>query len=637
MGIYADMGPSGRRSGTKKTTGNARKPRSWGVMLGLLLFVGSSWSGAQTFTDSQGLAGEIRAFPKRNVTFEYNRGVMMSDGLMTRINVYRPSTPGRYPVIMTHGRYGKDVDMRVAEPYKDKWHHLQTKVPDLCKESSCNFMRFEMPDPERWVPSGYVVIQTDARGSGKTPGELDLLGARETQDYKELIEWAASQPWANGKVGLLGISYYAINQWQVAALQPKGLAAIIPWEGAMDYYRDMSHHGGIPVTMFTKSWWARQILPNQHGNGTTSLRDAVTGGYSTGEALPPELLANSRRSMPDENAANAYDGAYYTGRTPDASRITVPTLSVGNWAGAGLHFRGNIEGFTRIASTDKWLRIHSGDHQSPFYQESSFKLQKSFFDRFLKSNSSAFQNEPKVTVTVRDPVNGDKVRAESSWPLAGTRFERWYLQADSQKLDTVPLKTSSTASYEARSEGLTFRMPPSNEVREFTGPLMARLWVSSSTSDADLYVTLRLLDPSGKDVTFEGANAPAIPVAQGWLRLTHRDIDKSLSTPYRPVHLHKEATAVEPNKPYPADVEIWPTSIVVRPGYTLALTIQGQDFAFPHLTTGVFRGSAPFLHEENDQKVYGGRQTIYAGAQYDSYLLLPAIPANRQDEVKTLR
>jgi hypothetical protein len=213
--------------------------------------------------------------------------------------------------------------------------------------------------------------------------------------------------------------------------------------------------------------------------------------------------------------------------------------------------------------------------------------------------------------------------------LEGTVFERWYLQADGQKLDKSRSPTASNAAYEARSDGLTFRLPSSNQAREFTGPLMAHLWVSSSTTDADLYVTLRLLDPSGKDVTFEGANAPAVPVAQGWLRLSHRQLDAAQSNPDRPMHVHREAATVEPNRPYVADVEIWPTSIVVPPGYTLALTIQGRDFAFPHIVNGVLRGSAPFMHEGSDSKVCGGRQILYTGGEYESYLLLPAIPADR--------
>lgn len=627
--------PSGMSAHKRRTRLTQRTVR----LLRLCIAVAGSLAGLQGGTPAlaspsqlqpQGaVAGEVRPFPKPEVVFEYNRGVVMSDGLTLRANVFRPAKPGRYPVIVTHGLYGKDVAWQTAAPYRDAWQKMSAKLPDLCKNSSCSFMRWEMPDPERWVPAGFVVIHADSRGSGKTPGFLDPLGSRETQDYKELIEWAAVQPWSNGKVGLLGISYYAINQWQVASLQPKGLAAIIPWEGAMDAYRDMSYHGGIPSTMFNKLWLQGQILPNQHGNGASVFRDAVTGESAVGPAVPATLLADSRTSLVNDVLAHPFDGEYYTQRSGNPARITVPTLSVGNWAGAGLHLRGNIEGFTQAATQDKWLRMHTGDHFSPFYRESSFALQKAFFERFLKGDPKAFRNQPRVVVTVRDPAGGNHERAESSWPLQGTRFERWYLDAQDDSLQPSVPSNSSTATYEAQSEGLTFRLPPSNEAREFTGPLKAHLWVSSSTIDADLYLTLRLLDPLGRDVTFEGTNAPAIPVAQGWLRMSHRQQSDTQSESYRPVHTHRESAQLEPGKPYPADIEIWPTSIVVPPGYTLALTLQGRDFSFPHLTSGLFRGAAPFMHEGSDPKIYGGRQTLFTGGNYGSYLLLPAIPANR--------
>lgn len=572
-------------------------------------------------------AGERKPFPKPGVAFEYDARVPMSDGLPLHINVFRPEAPGRYPVVLTHGLYGKDVAWQSAGPYQEAWRKVSSKLPDLCKSSSCQFMRWEMPDPERWVPQGYVVIHADSRGSGKTPGYLDPLGARETQDYKELIEWAAVQPWSNGKVGLLGISYYAINQWQVAALQPKGLAAIVPWEGAMDAYRDIFYHGGIASTMFPKVWMQGQILPNQHGNGASPFRDAITAGAATGEPLPAAVLAGSRSALLQDAQAHPLDDAYYRQRTPDPARIEVPTLSAGNWSGAGLHLRGNLEGYSQIASKHKWLRMHSGDHFSPFYAEEAFALQKAFFDRFLKGDTKAFDNQSPVVLTIRDPVRGFSERAENEWPLARTQYQRWYLHADSQRISTTLAREQSSGSYPAASPGLTFTLPAASEDREFTGPLSAHLWVSTSGSDADFFLTIRLIDPVGKDVTFEGANAPAVPVTQGWLRLSQRTLDAARSRPERPFHAHQQPAPVEVGKPYAIDVEIWPTSIVVPAGYSLALTVQGEDFAFPHLSSGPFRGSAPFLHEGRDPQIFGGTQTVLTGGPYDSYLLLPAIPA----------
>ncbi|MFC4954411.1 CocE/NonD family hydrolase [Acinetobacter puyangensis] len=570
---------------------------------------------------------DIKAFPNPDVVFEYDRTVNMSDGLPLHINIYRPKAPGKYPVIITHGLYGKDVAWQTAQPYLDAWKKMTQKIPDLCKGSTCQFMRWEMPDPERWVPEGYIVIHADSRGSGKTSGYLDPLGSRETQDYKELIEWASTQNWSNGKVGLLGISYYAINQWQVAALKPKGLAAIIPWEGAVDAYRDIAYHGGIPSTQFVSLWYNKQILPNQHGNGQSTFVDAVVGGSAVGTAQPESYLLNSRTSMLEDMLSKPFDGSFYDQKTPDLSRIDIPVLSVGNWAGAGLHLRGNLDGYLGVSSKQKWLRMHSSDHFSPFYQE--FKIQKDFFDRFLKDDVHAFNNQPNVTITVRDPVRGNKIRAEKNWPLEGTQFQKYYLSSGDLKLESNTSHRQTTVSYDALSNGVTFKLPSSKQYREFTGPLMAKLWVSSSTTDADLFLTVRLLDPTGKDITFEGSNAPAIPVTHGWLRLSHRELDREKSTTYQPIHLHTEKLAVQPNVPYPADIEIWPTSIVVPPNYTLALTIQGRDFSFPSQSDGPFQSTTPFMHLGRDAAEFKGKQTIYTGGKFDSYILLPFIPNKR--------
>ncbi|WP_462390937.1 CocE/NonD family hydrolase [Acidovorax sp. Q11] len=588
---------------------------------------------AATVTCSAGVhadaPGTERPFPVAGAKFEHDASVTLSDGLDMKINVYRPAAPGRYPVIVTHGIYGKDVVWQTAAPYQAAWAKMNQRIPTLCKASTCQFMRWEMPDPERWVPEGYVVVQADSRGAGKTGGFLDPLGAREVQDYKELIEWAAAQPWSNGKVGLLGISYYAIGQWQVAALQPKGLAAIIPWEGAVDSYRDMTHHGGIPATTFTKLWYASQILPNQHGNGASAFRDAITGDQAAVTPLPQALLAGNRAPLEHGALAHTLDDEYHRQRTPDLGRVTVPVLSVGNWGGMGLHLRGNVEGYLGAASAQKWLRVHSGDHTAPFYEEESLALQMRFFERFLKGNERAFQ-EPPIKLMLRHPGKPDAWRAETQWPLAGTQFQRWYLSAADRALVSAALAQAGEVSYEVGPEGATFLMPPSAEDREFTGPVKARLRTLAHGTDADFFLTLRLLDPAGKDVTFEGAAAPAVPVSNGWLRLSQRGLDGARSTPSRPLQSHRNPLPATPGEIYDLDIEIWPTSIVVPAGYTLALTVAGGDFAFPHLKEGPYRGSFPFLHAAHPPATSGGKHTLLTGGEQGSYLQLPLIPAGRR-------
>jgi putative CocE/NonD family hydrolase len=142
-----------------------------------------------------------------------------SDDITLRADVFRPkdSNSNPAPVIMTMGPYGKGVEYKTGYPPQWKW--LITTYPDVLPGSTWSFMTWETVDPETWVPWGYIVIRVDSRGAGRSPGYLDIFSPREVKDYYNAIEWAGTQEWSNGKVGLNGISYYAINQWAVAALQ----------------------------------------------------------------------------------------------------------------------------------------------------------------------------------------------------------------------------------------------------------------------------------------------------------------------------------------------------------------------------------------------------------------------------------
>ena len=136
--------------------------------------------------------------------------------------------------------------------------------------------------PEKWVPDGYACVRVDSRGAGRSPGYIDHLSPRETKDFYDCIEWAGVQAWWNGKVGLNGISYYAINQWHVASLQPQHLAAMCVWEGAADFYRDMTHHGGI-LSTFWANWYDMQVKTVQYGLGERGPRSRVTGELVCGD------------------------------------------------------------------------------------------------------------------------------------------------------------------------------------------------------------------------------------------------------------------------------------------------------------------------------------------------------------------
>ena len=163
---------------------------------------------------------------------DWDTPIPMDDGVVLRADVFRPVAEGKYPVILSYGPYGKGLAFQ--EGFTGGWDRLVAAHPDVAAGTSNTYANFEVVDPEKWVPDGYICIRVDARGSGNSPGFLNPKSIRETQDMYHCIEWAAVQPWSSGKVGLNGISYYATNQWYVASMQPPHLAAMCVWEGAAD-------------------------------------------------------------------------------------------------------------------------------------------------------------------------------------------------------------------------------------------------------------------------------------------------------------------------------------------------------------------------------------------------------------------
>src|SRR5438128_7906180 len=229
---------------------------------------------------------------------------------------------------------------------------------------------------------------------------------------------------------------------------------------------------------------------------------------------------------------------------------------------AGLHPRGNFEGFVRSASKQKWLEVHGIEHWTHFYTDYGVALQKKFFGHFLKGEDTGWKKQPKVMLQVRHPGERFVERSEKEWPLARTRWTKLYLSSTDQSLSRTPVARRGAVSYDGLGEGVTFLTPPLTKETEITGPIAAKLHVSSQTADADPFLIVRVLTANMKEVVFQGALDPHTPIAQGWLRASHRKLDPKLTLPYRPYHTHDEKQPLAPGKIYELDVEIWPTSIV---------------------------------------------------------------------------
>ena len=463
-------------------------------------------------------------------------------------------------------------------------------------------------------------MRVDERGSGKSGGQSVLYSAQEAIDFYDAIEWAGHQPWSSGNVGTIGISFFARTQWWVANLKPPSLKCIVPWEGAADQYRDILYHGGIFGSGFIVSWFtthmAHHLLGRAYQHNPDTFQDNVLWRFMR----------------------NSLDTGAFRAQQAQWDEIDLPMWAVGNWSGMGLHLRGATEGYTRAASKNKKLRIHCGTHYHPFYSEDGRRDQLRWFDHWLKGIDTGIMDEPPVKLAIRTGHGQYKWRMENEWPLARTQWTKYYLDLRrsrgrgcwSRPTRRRPLRAAMphrarpapvmprrrrrpTCTAVRRPWASRLMTPPLEQDTEVTGPVAAQLWVSSTTEDMDLFLTLRNIDPDGKDVLEVGQQGQPCAVAKGWLRVSHRELDPELTLPYRPYHKHLRRLWLKPNEIVQVQVEIWPTSMVFKKGHRIRLDIQPRD--------GVH--SAPYTHYSADYN--DGQNTIYSGGDKQSFLLLPII------------
>jgi predicted acyl esterase len=579
---------------------------------------------------------EFRSEVRDGMRIDWDVPITADDGLVMRADVYRPDDDGQYPVILSYGPYAKGLPFQ--EGYPSAWNRMVETHPDVAAGSSNKYQNWEVVDPEKWVPDGYACVRVDSRGCGRTPGVIDHFSPRETQDFENSIEWSGTQPWSNGKVGLNGISYYGMNQWQVAGLRSPYLAAMCVWEGSSDWYRDATHHGGI-LSTFWANWYDMQVKTVQYGLGENGPVNPNTGQLVCGDETFTEAeLAANRADFGGAILAHPLDGEYHRERSGPWEQIEVPLLSAGNWGGQGLHLRGNVEGFLRAGSEQKWLEMHGIEHWTHFYTDYGIAIQKRFFGHFLKGEDTGWEDQPQVLLQVRNVDGTFTERGENEWPPARTQWTRFHLDPASRSLGTEAGDGEETEiTYDALGEGVTFSTGPLEQEVELMGPSALKLSVSSDTEDADIFAVLRVFDPEGEEITFQGAIDPHTPIGQGWLRASHRKLDPELSTEYRPYHTHDELQPLTPGEVVDLDVEILPTSLVIPAGYSIALTIQGHDYEYAE-HTGAFLsnfknellGCGPFLHndpQDRPAETFGGRVTLHFGGGREASVLLPVIPS----------
>jgi len=522
--------------------------------------------------------------PPTDVAVDSDVSVPTRDGTALRINVFRKADGGSRPVVLSIHPYSKDkLSTRRGKRWTYSGQYRILRQPDPVTFSALT--GWEAPDPGWWTAHGFTVVNADSRGCGHSEGTGKLLSRQEAEDTYDLVQWIAGQPWCDGNVVMLGVSYLAISQYAVAALQPPALRAICPWEGFTDAYRDLTFPGGVRESGFTKLW-SRNIA-----------RD-TRQSYTLGPM-------QEKHPVRDD---------FWRSLAPDLSAINVPMLVCGSFSDNNLHSRGSVRAFTRAGSTHVRLYTHRGGKWATFYSDAALAEQLKFFRGVLDGAPAARSVRLEVRED-RDTIAA--VREESEWPLARTRWRPMYL-AGSGALAAEQPQTAGAISFETHSRAAAFSWTVPADI-ELTGPMVARLWVElHGCDDANLFVGVEKWR-GGRFVGFEGSYGYGRDrVTTGWQRVALRAPDPALSQPWEPVAECTEPQPVAAGEVVAVDVALGPSATLFRAGEQLRLVVGGRWLCQRNPLTGQF----PAAYANPPR----GRVTVHWGPHYDAHLLIPEIP-----------
>jgi predicted acyl esterase len=508
------------------------------------------------------------------------------EGSVMYVDVYRPDTDVPAAPLISWSPYGKHNPLPIGQIYPGS---------GVEPEWTSDLTTFEAPDPEYWLPHGYALVLADCPGTWYSEGRATYHSPEEAAAFADLVEWAGTQPWSAGKVGLSGVSYLSSLQWWVAALNPPHLAAINPWEGWNDTYREVARHGGIPETSFWPYIWERW------GASTTEIED-----------------------LEAETAAHPFFDDFWASKVPPLEDIRVPAYVVGSWADQGLHSRGTLEGFRRMSSEPKWLDVHGRKKWAYYYEPELVERQRAFFDHFLLGRTdTGIESWPRVRAEVRDSYYRGTWRDAEQWPLEDVEYRQLHLRAGNGSLGWEAPPTEEEVGYDGLGSGLaphraTFEITFPEPI-ELVGHVKAALYVSADEAeDMDVFVALFKLDAEGRQVGFAYyGQFEDGPVAAGWQRASHRELDTERSTDFMPVLAHQRALPLTPGEPTRLDIEVWPSGTRFEAGEKLLLVVQGSD---------VMRYPKPLTYARHEDTVNVGRQMVHTGGRFDSHLLVPVLP-----------
>jgi len=555
-------------------------------------------------------ATPTKSEPKYNVKKTEDVYAVMPDGVRIALCIWQPDVEGeKFPTLYA------------ASPYQ--WEYDEVPAYTL-------FPWRETGPVEWYVERGYVYIHADVRGAGRSEGTFGFLSRQEQEDHYHVIEWIAKQPWSTGRIGGIGQSYFGFSQWLMATLQPPHLTCIAPYDALFDPYRCSSYHGGIYCSYRT-NWYTGVRANNLHRAANT--RQGKLMDWDLGLALTQH---------------NTYDD-FWRERTAAerAEKIKIPVFSIGHWAKAGLHLRGNLEGFQAIDTDKKLLVTAAPTPRAVHHMFDTIEFHESellpFYDFYLKGYKSGYDERAPVRLGIR---HAGIVRDEKEWPPKRTRYASYYLRRGPSKAVTSlndgrlstdkPGKKEGSTSYSYPDEEwingvvalgpagpdpvrrvLTFTTDPLPEDMEVTGEIVLELFASSTQIDADFVVKLSDVAPQSATDRTKGINPAFTNVSKGWLKASHQATKNSQkSKPNRPFYDHDDPRPLVPGVIYKFEIEVLPTAYLFRKGRRIRLEIVNGDSSVTD------RG---WVHPYHPDKL--GSDTIFHNAAQPSRLLLPIMPA----------
>lgn len=522
------------------------------------------------------------------VEADHDVRIPLRDGISLAASLYRPrSSDAAMPVIVAISPYGKTNFEGIKVFSRVPNNHIgHIRISDS--------VSFEAADPGFWVPRGYAVLQVDVRGQGASEGDTEPLGPTEQADYQEIIGWAASQPWSTGAVGLLGVSYLAVTQWGVAQHRPPALKAIIPWEGFTDPYL-RAYPGGIPevgMWQFVLKDW---LIPNHNP--------------ACGIKMPPPGFGPEAHPLRDD---------YWDAQRIAIEDVDVPVLLCASFSDQGLHSRDSFENFGLISHQRKWMFSHRRPKWDVFYGEEALGWQLDFFNRYLKGDPNAFVDWPRVRYDVHEDREHYTVRTAENWPPQDVTLVPLFLDASNAGAQASPPAVAARVEY-APPEGAAYFDHVFEADTTIVGHAKLKLWVEAvGSDDMDLFAGIQKLDSDGNQIFFYGFGGtnPNDLVSRGWLRVSHRQLDATLSRPDRPVHTHRSEEKLAPGEIVPVEIELLPSATLFRAGETLRVVVQGVAIQ-PDATLLQFLPCNQGAHR------------IWAGGKFDTHLLMPVLGERR--------